>query len=228
MRQLEVQLEREFFHWVTYRALLQLMQEGVIRSEERTLTYGAPIRFFWHRSFRYYQRSVKAVMDLVEEYSRPIIGDALGLQEEALVAGGFARKRFLQLEKNARSYGGRRWDETEHDLDFIFERDGRVYGVEVKNSLAYMDHEELGIKIRICGKLGIRPVFVVRVLLKVWIKEIVDAGGFALLFETQMYPWGYKELARRVARELQLPVGCPVALADGTMERFVRWHERQM
>jgi hypothetical protein len=165
---------------------------------------------------------------LVEEYSDPKIGGALGLQGEALVLEGFARKQFIMRDRNVRAYGGRRWVETDHDLDFIFERDREVYGVEVKNGLGYMDYEELRTKLRMCGELGIRAVFAVRMLPKVWTNEIIEAGGFSLIFKYQLYPWGYRELARRVARELKLPVDSPKALEDGTVDRFVKWHERRL
>ena len=46
--------------------------------------------------------------------------------------------------------------------------------------------------------LGIYPVFVVRMLPKVWIKEIVESGGFALILKHQFYPWSHRDLARRI------------------------------
>jgi hypothetical protein len=80
---------------------------------------------------------------LVEEYSDPNVGGALGLNGEALLLEGFAKRRFLMAGRNTRTYEGRTWTDTAHDLDFIFERDGAAYGVEVKNTLGYMEHKEL-------------------------------------------------------------------------------------
>ena len=99
-------------------------------------------------------------------------------------------------------------------------------GIEVKNTLGYMEYEEFDTKIRLCGRLGIRPVFVVRMIPKTWIKELIDRGGYAMILKYQLYPWTHRDLAQRVARELGLPVDAPRALADGTMERFLRWHEK--
>ena len=124
--------------------------------------------------------------------------------------------------------GGKTWEESEHDLDFIFERDPAVYGIEVKNTLGYMQYKEFGIKIRLCRQLGVRPVFVVRMMPKTWIKELIDSGGYAMVLKYQLYPWTHRELASRVAEELGLPVDAPRALASGTMERFLRWHDRNM
>jgi hypothetical protein len=38
----------------------------------------------------------------------------------------------------------------------------------------------------------------------------------------------HADLAKRVARELGLPVDSPRALADGRMTRFERWHEKNL
>lgn len=224
-RQLEIAFEDEFFHWITSRALRELVSEGMARSETRELSTGGIINLYWNKSYRYYKREASAVVRLVEEYADPNIGAALGLQGEALVLEGFARNRFLMGGRSVRDYAGLLWDETEHDLDFIFEKDGEAYGLEVKNTLTYMDYTELKIKIRLCKALGITPVFAVRMLPRIWIGELMRAGGFALIMKYQLYPWAHRELAKRVATELGLPVDSPRALEDGTMRRFTNWHE---
>lgn len=89
-----------------------------------------------------------------------------------------------------------------------------------------MDQEELQTKIEMCKWLGIKPVFVARMLPRTWINEVIQGGGFALIIKYQLYPWTHKEVAVRVAKLLGLPVDAPKALANGTMKRFVNWHER--
>lgn len=42
-----------------------------------------------------------------------------------------------------------------------------------------------------------------------------------MILKYQLYPWTHAELARRVARELTLPVDAPKSLAEGTMNRGV-------
>jgi len=165
---------------------------------------------------------------LVEEYSDPNIGAALGLHGETMVLEGFARTQFLMRGRHAREYKDRLWTESNHDLDFIFEPDGIAYGIEVKNTLGYMDLKEFLLKTKLCAWLGIRPVFVCRMLPKSWIYDLRQAGGFALILKYQLYPWTHQELARKVARELGLPVDAPRALAEGTMARFLKWHNKQL
>jgi hypothetical protein len=228
-RQLEVQNEGVYFHWITNRAIRELEGEGLIRSEWRKLSTGTSIKLVWHKSYRYYRRHAAEVLSLVEEYSDPNIGASLGLHAELLVLEGFAKMHFLTRGRETREYSGNVWDASEHDLDFIFERDGIAYGVEVKNTLGYMDYKEFLIKIRLCQKLGLRPLFVVRMMPKSWIYNHLNAArGFALILKYQLYPWAHKQLAKRVSQELNLPVSSPRAIEDGTMFRFLRWHERQL
>ena len=94
--------------------------------------------------------------------------------------------------------------------------------------LADQCYKRLKANLQMCSFLGIKPVFAARMLPKSWINEVVDSGGFALIMKYQLYPLAHRELARRVRSELGLPVDTPKALAEGTMDRFVRWHEKNL
>lgn len=227
-RQVEVVHEGRFFHWVTSRAPKTLVANGVINSEERDLSNGGRVTLMWHRSYRYYKRAAERVVALIDEYAAPNIGAALGLQGEAIILEGFARQQFVMTGRSTRRFGGSVWTASEHDLDFIFEGDGIAYGVEVKNTLGYMGHDELELKSEMCRQLGLRPVFAARMLPKSWIHEVASQGGFCLIFKYQLYPWSQRDLARRVREELGLPVDSPRALEQGTMERFLGWHREQV
>jgi hypothetical protein len=222
--QLAVLNEAEYFHWITNRAIEHLIGEGLIRTERRELASGSSIKLLWHRAHRYFKRDAKKVTELVEEYGSPNMCAAIGLHGETMILEGFARREFVMRGRHANSFRDVKWTKTGHNLDFIFERDGQAYGVEVKNTLSYMSQAELNIKIEMCEVLNIKPVFAVRFLPKNWINDIVTAGGYAMILKYQLYPWTHADLAKRVARELELPVDSPRALADGTMDRFVRWH----
>lgn len=227
-RQIEVFFEREFFHWVSNRAIRDLEERGKIRSEVRPLKTGGTIKLIWHRTLRYHRRGAAEVATLVEEYAHPNIGGALGRHGELMVLEGFAKNRFLMAAQSAQEYGARKWTRTEHDLDFVFERDNKAYGVEVKNTLGYMEYNEFKLKIEMCKELAIVPVFVARMLPKVWINELWKQGGFALILQFQLYPPSHRDLARRVATAFGLPVDAPRSLQDGTMKRFVDWHLKRL
>jgi hypothetical protein len=227
-RQIEIQNEATYFHWITNRAIRELEAEGKILTEWRKLNTGTDIKLLWNKSYRFYKRSAKRLFELVNEYSNPIVGASLGLHGEMMVLEGFARLHFLMRGRNTREFGGVIWEKSGHDIDFIFERDGITYGIEVKNTLGYMPYKEFLLKIKLCQQLGVRPVFVVRMIPKTWINDLNKAGGFALIMKYQLYPWSHHQLAKRVAKELKLPVDAPKVIQEGTMNRFLRWHEKQL
>ena len=227
-RQIEVQNEARYFHWITNRAIRDLVDEGILQSESRNLRSGGSIKLIWNKSYRFYRRSAARLVRVVEEYSDPNIGAALGLQGEFIVLEAFARNQFVMKGRHVREYSGAIWSQSEHDLDFVFERDSIAYGVEVKNTLGYMDYGEFKTKVSVATHLGLRPVLAVRMIPKSWIHELNEIGGYALIMKYQLYPWSHKDLARKVAKELGLPVDAPRALEDGTMAKFLRWHGKQV
>jgi len=176
-RQLEVLFEDEHFQSVTNRAVGRLVGEGRIHSETRQLSIGSTVKLLWHRKFRFYKRAASEVLELVNRYSSAASGGALGLQGETMVLKAFARQQFVLKGEAAKSYRGKRWGESGHDLDFIFERGGNGYGIEVKNTLGYLDFDEFLTKIRICHHLGVRPVFAVRALPRTWANALIVSGG---------------------------------------------------
>jgi hypothetical protein len=133
------------------------------------------------------------------------------------------------LARDVRELDGRVWMHTEHNLDRAYELDGVRYGVEIKNTLKYIDDAELSIKLQICHDLGLRPLFVVRMMPKSWAwPRIIRGGGYVMMLGEQFYPVGYEGFAAEVREHLLLPVSCPRRLADGHVEKFRRWHERNL
>jgi hypothetical protein len=227
-RQIEILFEGRFFHWITARALRNLVEAGRVSREVRAIpSTGGAIHLFWNRRYRYYRRAADEVVRLVSEYAHPNVAAAIGIHGEGMVLGGFADSEFVLKARETSEYQGRRWTRTNHDLDFIFERDDLAYGVEVKNTLGYPAHEEISIKVMMAKFMRVTPVFVARMLAKTVINEIWKAGGFALILKYQLYPYSHRELAKRVAEELRLPVDSPRRLSDGTMKRFTDWHSKR-
>ncbi len=228
VNQLVVQNERTFFHWVTRNAIDYLIADGFLATEKRKLATGTEIKLLWHNRYRYYKRNAAKVVKLVNEYGSPNMCASLGLWGEQMVLAAFAKRQFLLREQHTRKYGDKEWTASNQNLDFVFERDGRAYGIEVKNTLSYMDESELDAKIALSEHLGITPVFAARMLPKSWIKRVIDHGGYAMILKYQLYPWTHADLAKKVAAELSLPVDAPKALADGTMDRFLKWHQKKL
>ncbi len=70
-RQIEVLYEDEYFHWITNRAIRDLVEAGEVRGERRQLRTGGEIHLLRHREYRYYRREAGRVVGLVEEYADP-------------------------------------------------------------------------------------------------------------------------------------------------------------
>ncbi len=227
-RQIELLLERRFFRWITTRALGELVREGKIASEIRELRPGLVIRLCWSPKYRYPRRAAAAVATLILEYSNDRVGRALGIHGEMMFDAALPKVRFLPRAEKVREFAGRRWTETDHDLDRVFERDGVPYGTEIKNTLDYIELKELRVKLAMCAALGLRPLFIMRFAPKSYIEMINRVGGFALLFEYQMYPSALDELAKRLKNEFELKVGWYTQVATGTTQRFLKWHLEQL
>ena len=227
VRQMQIKFEKEYFHWITYNAMVGLVEMGYLTDIKIKRETGTSTRYFIHKSNRYPKRRIGKVEKLIAEYSYDTITRSCGHRAEDLFCSGLALKGFLPKDKKVRSNGGIKWTKTGHDLDFVFEKDGVAYGCEIKNTLGYIDKEELLIKLEMCEHLQLKPLFIMRWSPKTYNKMIIEKGGFALIFKSQIYEMSQKTLVERLKAELDLPVDCPKAIPDGIMERFARWHERK-
>lgn len=132
--QLAVIHEDEYFHWITYRAIGVLIEEGDLLTETRKLDTGVDIKLVWDRRYRYYKRDAKRVVELVNEYGSPNMCGAIGLHGEQMILAAFAKRQFILQGHETRKYKDVEWTNSQHNIDFIFERDGLAYGIEVKNT----------------------------------------------------------------------------------------------
>src|SRR6185503_1199859 len=80
--QLAVQNEDTFFHWITYRAIADLVEAGLIHTKRRKMAIGSEIKLVWHRKHRYYKRDATRVVDLVDEYGSPVIHGSEGVRDK--------------------------------------------------------------------------------------------------------------------------------------------------
>jgi hypothetical protein len=226
-RQIEIFFERQFFHWITAKALNELAEEGKIGVETKKYP-NIHIRFYWSRKNRYWTRRAKAIEKLVMRFSDPVFTHGLGRHGEMMFDAALPHGGFLPNSKNVRSYGGIEWTKTKHDLDRVFMRYDIYYGIEIKNTLSYIDRFELETKLEMCEFFGLVPLFIMRMAPANYIEMIHEHGGFALIFEWQLYPFGHESFATEIKKELRLKVDCPRAIQEGTIQRLVKWHEAKL
>ncbi len=223
--QLETFLERDFFHWITGRALLELATSSAVQ-RTRAEIRGNPVNFYAHKQHRYWRREQSEMISVLERVFDPEFALAIGRHGELMFDAALGRAGFRAEAQNTNSWQGATWVNSNHNLDRIYTKDGRAYGAEIKNTQGYISRNELSIKLQICQELQVTPLFIMRFAPKSYIYNIIQAGGFALLFEDQMYPWGHSDLLRTVRETLGLKVAAPRDVKEGDIQRFVKWHSR--
>ncbi|HAM50184.1 MAG TPA: hypothetical protein DCP92_05645 [Nitrospiraceae bacterium] len=223
-----MRFEKKYFHWITNNAVTQLFRLGYLKDVRLEREKGTSTRYFIHKSNRYPRRDIAKIEKIIEMYSADHITRSCGHRAEDLFFIALAGRGFRRAAKKVREFNGKQWTETGHDLDFVFARDDISYGCEIKNTLGYIDSEELAIKLKMCEHFGVRPLFIMRYAPKTYIKMIIDAGGFALIFEAQIYELSQQALVDMIKEVLGLPAICPTAIPDGIIDRFERWHVRQI
>lgn len=226
-RQLSVIFERDYFHWITAKALFELVRDGSIESNTLELAPSVPIRFFRMRANRYWKRQAREIITLVRRFSNTEFAHALGHQGELLVDAALPMAGFTQVARNARSFKSTTWQQSGHDLDRIVQREGIAYGVEIKNTLPYIPRDEFEAKLSMCRHLGLLPLFVCRMSPKSYSFEIIEAGGISWVLGTQFYPFGHQELADAVRTRLRLPVAAPARIEDGAISRLIKAIDHQ-
>ncbi|PIQ86183.1 MAG: hypothetical protein COV74_05770 [Candidatus Omnitrophica bacterium CG11_big_fil_rev_8_21_14_0_20_45_26] len=224
-RQLEVLYEKKFFHWVTGRAIKELKEEGRITVDYYPIqvrSHRDYIKIITHKKNRYYRTRAKQIASLVEMYSNPSITSDTGFVAEELFKVAYAEHQFSLIATHTNKLRGKQWVKTNHDVDFIVEKKGKFFGCEVKNTLGYIDREDMDIKIELCQFLGIMPIFIVRYSPTVWNNEVFENGGLVQVFETQIFSPGKAELVGRLKNELELPVLVSRRIPDSIMDRLDR------
>jgi hypothetical protein len=160
-RQLAVMFEDEYFHWITARALSELVDEGQISSAAESLTGGETpsgfITLYRANGYRYWKRDADEIVKLVSQFSDQAFTAGLGLQGEAMFDAALPTVGFMPKGRKVTSYNGKEWTETKHDLDRVFERDGIAYGTEIKNTLGYIEKVELKNENQDVPKTGVAP-----------------------------------------------------------------------
>ncbi len=226
-RQVEVRYERRFFHWITGKALNELAEEGRFNAITRDYP-NITIRFYWMRNNRYWTRRANIVEKLVLRFSDQAFTNGLGRHGETMFDAALPQGGFMPCARNVKAWKGRVWVKSDHDLDRVFTRDGVDYGVEIKNTLSYISRFEMLTKLDMCDFLGLVPLFIMRMAPASYIQEIRLRGGYSLIFEWQLYPFGYKKFADEVREQLGLKVDSPRAIQEGTIQRLVNWHEDKL
>jgi hypothetical protein len=134
-RQLEIILEKDFFHWITRKALYELHDEGHLSLEKAQLNDAVSIKFYRRKNNRFWRRQANEIARLVRAFSDPSFTRALGQHGELMFDAALPTAGFMPKGKNVRTYAAKEWTATGHNLDRVFQRDGVTIDWTVKESV---------------------------------------------------------------------------------------------
>lgn len=222
-KQSEVLFEDKYFHWLTHRAVDDLINEGFLSLVKENVAH-----FVYRSDIRYYKRKINRRKKLIKKYTSPPIKKGVGDHAEMLTKFMFRIHDFDIVERHSNEYKGKKWEKTEHNLDFIIEKDSISYGVEVKNTLSYTEKDEFEVKLEMCEHLGLVPLCILRNAPGPQFQEMKEANGFILEFKTQMYPPGQGHLVREIWKKMRLPVSIQKRIPKKVEKTFLWQHERRV
>lgn len=216
--ELRYRLERPALYQVEFRFLLhnaidaairRLEEKGVIvttdlRGRKRKTTGRKPLLFYRLSSMPYTQQ----IQDLIK-IKRDCSTFILGLSS---YAGFYAQKlwvkAFRELDFNILGEDMYEFDENtssvKGDIDIIVERDGVVFGVEVKNGLSYPT--DIRRKFRIAAELKTIPFFVARTLSWGDRKWLPANGGLMKLYDVSIFSPDCPKKVQQCIKMLGVPI----------------------
>jgi hypothetical protein len=234
-REAKVRLENEFFPWVVGRVLNSL--DG---NELKRYGYAGRRRLGKSETTVFYTMSGTPYSEIVNliQLKRRISGDVLsimtgdarpGYHAEDLFIEAFEKLGFKNHGRDVSEFRGRRVQSIEGkepaNLDFVVERDGIVYGVDVKNWLKYERETiwKVEKKVRLAVDLCIVPFIVARYVDRDTIyTRVIRKGGIVYPYVDLLVPPTFRSLADDARRYL----GYPILAVDVLPEYKVEWLEK--
>jgi hypothetical protein len=222
-KQIELLFEERYPHWATHRNVDFLIQDGFLKEKDERIA-----KFVYRSDIRYIQREINRRKKIILRYSDTSFDRAIGRYAEMLFGFMFRLNSFKIIGRHANEYKGKQWQKTKHDFDFIIEKDGVAYGVEIKNTLPYMEREESDVKLEMCECLNLVPLWILRNAPGVQFEQMKAVNGFILKFKSWIIPLGQEPLARDIWDLMRLPV----AIWEETPKRleniFLRQHSERI
>jgi len=227
-RNLQVLFEEEYPHDITLKAIQALKQEGFLKQKSVRID-STEVHFVYRYNLRYVARLMKQLTELIRQYSDYSISKATGEYAETLFSFMFRLNGFKIAARNVSEYDGTKWVRTQkQDLDFVIEKEGITYGVEIKNTFDYMPAVEFQHKLGICKRFGLVPLFPLRCPSDRQFEMMEDAGGLALKFKTRIFPPGQEELVHNIWNFMRLPVNVWLEIPRRIEQHFLNFHSQQL
>lgn len=224
-KQIQVIFEDRYPHDITGKAVNELIYEKFLKSAPRTFEKNMKTIFVSRQNLRYTALKIKEKIHIMERFSDDELNDGVGKYAEILFSHMFEKNQFQIIGRNTKTFRGRTWHKSSKDLDFIIERDGISYGVEIKNRFDYMRYYEFQDKLEMCQFLGLLPVFPLRCPSPHQFELMKETGGLALKFKSRVFPPGNQKLVTDIWNHLRLPVTIWEAIPKPIERIFLTHHQ---
>lgn len=225
-------LENRYPPWKVNDVLKKMEGKQILRSMEvKTKNVGKILFYFPTKIIINYDEEekmmakIKRITNYIDRYSHPRITEVLGRHLHALVKNELRVQGFTIIDEGrVNSHNGIEWVETKHNIDLLAKHEEKqlTVGVEVKNELDIIDRAEVRIKLKLCKKLQIIPIFACR-WLEPYRQEIIDNGGFLWQFKTQMFPIGFESFVKEMQQKFGFPVKVSTEIPEKSVKEFENW-----
>jgi hypothetical protein len=227
-KQIQVIFEDQYPHDVTGKAVNELLEEKFLKEESRAFGKNMHTIFVWRRNIRYVATMIKEKIKIIAKFSDDEVNHGVGKYAEILFSHMFENNRFTIVDRNTNSFKGNTWRKSDKELDFIIEREGINYGVEVKNTFDYMPQDEFDEKIEMCRFLGLLPAFPLRCPSEQQYALMKTVDGLALKFKTRVFPPGNQKLVTDIWNHFRLPVYIWEKIPPPIEAVFLNYHHHHL
>jgi hypothetical protein len=227
-KQIQVIFEDRYPHDVTGKAVNELIGERFLREEPRIYGNNMHTIFVCRRSVRYVATEIKTKLGIMERFCDDELNIGVGEYAEILFSHMFEKNNFQIVGRDTNIFRGKMWTRSDKNLDFIIEKDGISYGVEVKNTFDYMPPDEFGEKVDMCQFLGLLPVFPLRCPSPQQYALMGQVDGLALEFKARIFPPGNQKLVTQVWNHFRLPVAIWANILPSIEKIFLNFHAQTL
>jgi len=223
-KQIQVIFEDLYPHDVTGKAVNELIQDGFLKLEPRFFGKNDHAIFVWRYNVRYTSNEIKGRIRIMKQFFDEELNKGAGREAENLFNHLFKANQFRTIARHTRTFRGKTWPMSGKNLDFIIEKDGICYGVEVKNTLDYMPPDEFQEKLDMCHFLGLLPMFPLRCPSDQQFATMEQIGGMALKFKSRIFPQGNRRLINDIWNHFRLPVTIWDEIPPPIQRILIRYH----
>ena len=227
-KQVQVIFEEKYPHDITGKAVNELIEDKFLKAEPRTFRKNMHAIFVYRRNVRYTVMAIKMKAKILERFSDDEVNDGVGKYGEILFGHLFKKNQFKIIGRDTNEFRDRIWKRSDKNLDFIIERDGINYGVEIKNTFDYMPQDEFQEKLEVCEFLGLLPLFPLRCPSELQYTQMKDCGGLALKFKTRIFQPGFQGLVTDIWNNFRLPVNIWEEIPPPVEAIFLNFHRRNL